>query len=958
MKLYNDVLEEIGATIDHLEFLPNDGIPDMEDDISRELGEMWIKLPEFKYSLVEQLMGTFMPEALNRDGGDLELRKLLDRIGLECIELSDLGEFLWPNTVCYSEEKIILGKGPFVERLEYAKRLTESAYLNGQIGKVRHLCYIILQNWSERVSLNDIYWVFVFYALTKKYGNENYTLNSKYSNALMSKHCEQNKNLIVEGNYQYLIDVLLMLQEPYISDVWIEKYKERLYECEYSVLKNDLATSLLLENIIGMFWYYDDEKIVWKGVADYIAERLTNHELLSALEVYCEQLSIQTNILYRKGESDRTELDRIENFPMARAWKDFWDGNWNVIEKDIPHLCKKAVKDRDYLCSVQGFINIAGNVAWFETGRQDTTPLMDWSIGRSRYNRIIMEQPLPIYWSHREQQIETLLSECIENPLESAGSRTSLIRLISLRKMDALKFWNLGEYMETLRNEVKLYYLSATYIDKFGDYSGREDYLSRTIIGYIKGLDKKILSQEQLKKVSKLLCKYFLDGINEVVDYIVLQSKEIEWQYVLDILDVLSPYLDKCQKKRLIDWILLYNTYYKRQNHYFNIKQYLFLRTWLEDLDESDWIKLEPIIEEIFCAESLYISNRQLAISVLKNAPWDVAMKHLQDMERFSICEMNRKYISEAVLVMSAREDATKLQLHEFIFKCLEEDDCEFYRKTDSLIDIKTLYELNAVDISKVREEIEKIKSKIQGARNLSGYNSQMLNALREQCTNQNWSAPKDEEVIGVIDDILGVMKEYKISMSALCFGDFCLILNEILRVSNKRVREYLNSQVMELFIDNYFLQKTETQKDAPFNNFHFYDGSHNLYEKRVMYLILQGMTSMQTEYIGKCIKWSIRALNLDEPILFQYAVVLFSYFYFMCSENSDSQKALMGLMYVRGRIMGNGEKVEEIKKEVNKALEILEKSENWFAVKKYLECVEDDKLYKEMFYAIKDVLA
>ncbi len=955
VKLYNAELEEIGATIEYIEFLPNDGIPDNEDDISKDLGDIWINIPEFKYALVEQLMSTFMKEALNKDGGNQELRILLDKIGLECIDLSIMSKFWGNHRLCYPEEKIILGKGPFGERLIYAKTLIESAYLNGQIGKVRHLCYVVFENWKEQVSLNDIYWVFVYYSLTRKYGSESYTLESKYNNSIMKNNAIKNKYLIVEGDYKNLLDVLLLLQEPCVSDEWIEKYKNHLYECEYANLKDDLATSLLIEGIIGLLWYYDDEKVIWQEVSKVIIEKIKqcNCELARGIEDCCQKLLVQTQVLF--DENLVLNEGYTADLPIARAWKNFWDGNWNEIKMDIPDLCEKAEKDRDYLCSVQGFINIVGNVALSEDEMDYTLKAIDISIGRSRYNRIIMEQSLPIYWAQREQQIESLLFKCAENPLGSAESKKQLVQLISLRKMDALKFWNLGEYMDTLRNEVKLYYYIATYVNKYEEYNGSIDYLSRTLIGYIKALDKKILSNEQIKKTCKLLNKHIPDSIDEVVDYIVEKSKKIEWQYVLTIIEELSPYLSQHHKERIIDWILLYDNYYKKQNLYFNAKQYLFIKEWLGDLTESEWKKIATIIEEIFKTENMYITNRELAIEVLKKVPWDMAMMYLSSMNHFSISETNREYIAQAVLEMSDRKDANKEQLHEFIDRCIEKDECEKYQKTNLLIDVETLWELDPVDISKVRGEIEHLKSKLKTIGNLSGRSPKTLYAIKERCFNQNWDAALDDEVISIIQELLNIMKEYQPTLSASYFGDFCVILGEIGRVCSANVRDYINSQVIIMFVDNHFLVNEKKYKDDPFNTFHFYDGTRNLYEKQVMYLLIRGMTVMKDEYIRKSIEWSKRKLSLDEPVLFQYAFVMFSYFYFMGKESESRQKALMGFMYIQGRINGNGEKTEEIKSEIGKAINALKESKNWFGNKNYMELIQEDSVYKEMFDSINE---
>ena len=116
-------MNDIGAEIKKIEFNPNDGIPQKEDEVSEQLKD-WENIPEFKHHLVEQLMCTFMKEALNNDNGDACLRERLDDIGLESLSLTGVKEFLEPTELVMPEEKIIYGKGTVLERIRYIKELS------------------------------------------------------------------------------------------------------------------------------------------------------------------------------------------------------------------------------------------------------------------------------------------------------------------------------------------------------------------------------------------------------------------------------------------------------------------------------------------------------------------------------------------------------------------------------------------------------------------------------------------------------------------------------------------------------------------------------------------------------------------------------------------------------------------------------------------------------------------
>ena len=93
VKLYNVKLKKLNAQIEQICFLPPDGLRDLlEDETARELEKVWQRLPEFEDHIVEQILSTFMREALNEDGNDPLMRRRLDELGLETLDLSRGGE--------------------------------------------------------------------------------------------------------------------------------------------------------------------------------------------------------------------------------------------------------------------------------------------------------------------------------------------------------------------------------------------------------------------------------------------------------------------------------------------------------------------------------------------------------------------------------------------------------------------------------------------------------------------------------------------------------------------------------------------------------------------------------------------------------------------------------------------------------------------------------------------------
>ena len=58
------------------------------------------------------------------------------------------------------------------KQLSYIKAQVDDAYLNGEMGKVRHLCQTALKCWKEPMSLNETYWIFVYIAVFPLDGDE------------------------------------------------------------------------------------------------------------------------------------------------------------------------------------------------------------------------------------------------------------------------------------------------------------------------------------------------------------------------------------------------------------------------------------------------------------------------------------------------------------------------------------------------------------------------------------------------------------------------------------------------------------------------------------------------------------------------------------------------------------------------------------------------------------------
>lgn len=980
VQFYNEKLAVLEAQIEHVIFDSPDGIPGFIDEITDQLKEIWVELEEFKGCITEQILSTFMQEALNRDGGNPETRKRLDALDLETMDISKEMYFIEPNRICYPEEKILSSMESQKEQIAYLKKIVEEAYLDGQIGKVRHMSYVAYKIWKEKTSLDEVYWIYVFSCAFQKYGAEYRELTSFYDTYYTPEFLRHRLDkVIIEGDYLYLFDVWFSLLEPQVSDEWIKKYVERINECQYENVNDDLSSELLLENLIGLFWFYSPENDYWSTVADYFIHCFENGKkgLANKLTKYARQLKEQNSILYGLKCEDNIILDS-EQEAFANAWRHFWSEDVGSIKKDIPILCHIANYNRDYQESVQGFFNMVSMSVELESMRinadaneEITNDEKIWddnerSVGRYRYSRILLEQERSSYRQQRNLIIESLLNECRLNRSSNVSEHFQLIRLISSQIMDALKYWDLGEYLDGIRNETKLNYILSTYTNEEDSYCGEKQFLVPCIISYIRGVSEKLLNEREMIKISKYLMEYDRQGFGQIVEFITKQSVQIQWKCALNVVTVFAKYFSKEQRKQLLNWLKKYHEYYKQQRRYFDMTQYEFIKIWAPDMDEEEWNNIAELMDGIFVNQSVLITNEKLAAITMEYDEVNRCIKRLEAIQNYPNNIKKSEQIYQMLLTMSHRQDIDKAVLHEIVrnlmkaLSCVsfdeeetEENQCdtkrrmlENYERLDQLIDVKSLYDLPSVSLEPLEKEFFKLQDRIQKRGGLSGYDSSLFHDVHVTFCNNNYSGVDKGQLVSLIDEIVACMEEYREEMTSMFFNDFCYLLRYIMSTATSTVKQYIMSFVIRKFVSERFVSKNqENSQDGSLQRFHFRIGATYQYEIDTTLLLVNGICEIPMEYQGEVLNYMIEALRKDEAIIYNYATVMFSYYYFLGTE-MNRLRAWGGLLYIQGRLAAHDEKTKEISERVKKAITEMEKPGNWFVEKKYDEYVKDDSDY------------
>lgn len=1001
VKLYNVKLKKLNAQIEQICFLPPDGLRDLlEDETARELEKVWQKLPEFEDHIVEQILSTFMREALNEDGNDPQMRRRLDELGLETLDLSREERFIHPPTIYYPEEKLLFVEKDYRKQLSYIKAQVDDAYLNGEIGKVRHLCQTALKCWNKPMSLKETYWIFVYIAVFPLDGDEMDLLRREYDNSLWGKGIVTPGKLITGGPYQPLLDVLLLLLEPASGEEWYERYRKRILEGDFTGLQEDMATELLLETIIGLLWYYDPEGTLWCDIAAHFVEKLSD-TMGNKIATYKEQLAGASRILYHVSEITEEDYQRVKD-PLEKAWIAFWQDDSDKKKENKVALCQKGNSDHDYMGAVQAYLNLTRWDKLMQEEEKKKDSIIE--SGGYRYERIIMERPMSSFWNQRILKIKAMLNRCRQDKKNTQLERIHLIRLISLHILDALRYWDLWQYIEAVRARAEEEFISGTYVDKYGKYCGDTQALQRCLIDNIRGLSEKAaLTKEESKIAAHFLVKYKPDGVDDLVTFITEQSVPLQWQYAMAAVEILETAFSREQRKKLIHWLCQYETYYHKQGRFMNTARYLFLKAWLPDLDEEDWTMLQPLFEVSFQSQPMYMVNAKLGQAFFKHAPWDMCEGLLKRMETYPDNVQKSMYINSGVLVMADRKDADdsgKEMLREFVSSCglqiaqkLEglkpaekpQDDEENeelsrenlermqrgYRETEKLVKIKKLWELEPVDLEFVEQEVDCLEKGVEERKSLSGYDSTLMDPILDAFRNKNWQVKDEERLLHLLDRLFALMKHHLKDMSMFYFTDFCNLFYFIEATCCDRGKEYINDFVIEHMIRHDFFEVQRCRESGRHWDSHYELFRFDMqYDICVTLFLVRGMTAFREDNWLEVIRYLIEALNTGEDVICHYAVVILSYYLLNRQEaeqrSPEAEKArclAWGAFYIiREKMMeesrreNKGLEVEsEIRKWVKKAIDALKESDQWFGVDGYMEKVQKNEMYRFWLQSIED---
>lgn len=958
VKLYNEKLVCLDAHIKHTNFQPNDGVPEYKDVISDEL-QIYRQIPELRNDLVPQLMSTFMKEALNKDDGDPQLRQRLDGLGLECIDLTSVLYFMEPGVLLYPEERVIFGKDKISDKLDYMRNMAEDAYINGRSGKLRHICALALNELKkENVLLENVYWIFIYMLIYQKGDLDYLEAKSQYFDFFTPDHekgvsVEEQRNI----TYSKLLNVLFHFMERRISKQHILDYEKFLYENDYGLLKEDMATELLCCTVIGLFWFWNGEGGSWRRVSCYMRDHIKIVSLSKKISDLEKQLGIQYDILNRNHCVTKSMLDQTDVPGLAKAWTYFYRADWKMVAQIMPELIRDGEINEDQFSAIQGFQNMTRVIIqWNNIDIRALDADYEYA-GIYRYQRATGELALPAYWQARETKIESLLAQIRSRPHDVAHKRMESLRLISLRCVEGLRMWNLGEYLESVRNYALWLYDSATYRDKYGKYCGCPELLSQTMITSIQSVDDKCIEERERKLVIETMREKYPQGFSEVVRFVVNNDCQCTWRFAIPWIEGMIKELQQKELSSVLHWLIKYDNYLQTCKEYINYGEFHFISEVAERLTDEDWQTIMPIIKRVYNNFLMYQSNKELGPCALCYMPLKDCEKFLNNIllwkEQNEMDKKKEIVYSLCIVLHNKRGDEVKEILHAFIDGCRGMAPWKGYDDLKELIEIHSILERKELDMESIQVCLDETLKTLDDKENLSGFDSRVMYEIQQKCTNQNWMLPKENDVLALISQIQDFLQKHG-DISALYFADFCSLLCSI----SKNGTPAEKSKITTFFIEHYIKNPTKRKRgnkrqefeDGPLQTFHLDLGGSRHINRGISEILLNGITQIPKEEYAACGYWIQERLVEDSGYLYYAAVMLYSYIYFMGTTEVKGF-ALANLMYIRGYLEEEGRFWETRRKCVCNAIEGLEKVTEWFGNTTYRELVQKDEQYRKLFF-------
>ena len=893
IKLYNSHLCHIGGEIDGVEFDPSDKV-DYFDSISESLS-IWNAHIELKNNITRRIMDTFMPEAKGIYIDDIS-EKNIKAVGMETISYPQNN-----NTETIEEQLVAEATTTNIcEILNHLKQKTETAYLDGKMGTVRHLCYLAIEALETAgviPSIKNIYWVLSYMTAAFRKTMDIHKLDDLYA-----ERPAKNAKLIKDNySYKVLFDFINSLLNLEFSD---ERLNENFAECKKiksSELEDDLPTALLIETISNFLCFVNEEKAV-----DFVSDIITN--IKDSHKIVFQMLeSVNKRLVYQKLIFSKDNFIIPESTAgilewNAYAWRCFYDNNWGDLEKCINMLAQKINSKDESFTALIGLINmVSGHIDMQNYNRFSNLQSSKYQ----KYQRLESELPINTYIEEMCREIEIRIMKIHDNPHKASQDRRELLRYIIHLEAYSKKYWNLGLYLSAQKYMLEFACSMTLYRSDNGVYSGFADWGKDCIIFAIKTLKSKCVNEETKKDIIGIIENKCPKTFNEVYDYIIVQSHKAEWFNCFEWMEVLGDNIPDEKIDMLIKWTVSFAEFSKEVKYRYNLSQFNYLEPVFKNytLSEQQWELLQPICDSLLMNSATIRTCEKLCFSILEAMPLQRCVNTLSrivdqytgnaDIENlhtliYNLSVTRDEFLSHGIEILKTLD--TKVQkpsIKEFI----------------SYLETPVIAERDDFDEEEIFEHFTKDLNALAVTTVYSSYSNMSF-----YYTNINWNKAKKR----FINKIFSTFEKFIKSNNNLYdsyFSEALLIMRTIVsRLSDDYKKRYI-SFVLELIKSDYNTQKNPMNGSisTPMSSAIFKDSMDDYQTYTYAYTMSEFCRSMNYEQMHYSIKWIIAKIP-ESSNRFLYYYSYFASYCFITQNNNVKQLSYTALMMLKMRIDTQGD--------------------------------------------------
>ena len=124
------------------------------------------------------------------------------------------------------------------------------------------------------------------------------------------------------------------------------------------------------------------------------------------------------------------------------------------------------------------------------------------------------------------------------------------------------------------------------------------------------------------------------------------------------------------------------------------------------------------------------------------------------------------------------------------------------YDELKELIEINSLFERKELDMEGIQDCLDETLRILDSGETLSGYDSRVMDAIKQKCLNQNWTLAEEDDVLALITKIENLLQKHRDDISAFYFYDFCNLLCSISRMGTSSEKR----KITTFFIEQFFV--------------------------------------------------------------------------------------------------------------------------------------------------------